>query len=226
MAGGRQQPDHNTPWPYCKALRIPMRNLRLHGAHRGNQVTGGPDQQAVNGTKADAGAADEAYSAAGLPEELANREAPPEQGLQAMAGLSGRKGRKRINLIDYDSPKIRTRPGHPLNQNAQATFSPVKCAGEMAGILVTVVDIVDDSLDSQRLTALVEGGKYSAGRRAPVTLADGAGWSVSWKMKWAKWSGAASPDGPQTATIAANDRCAGRSCARLHRPCKVLQSCS
>ena len=116
--------------------------------------------------------AGEDATVANLPEELANKEALREQVRQALDELAGREDYKRINLTDNDARKMRTREGFAISYNAQAMVSPVESGGEMTGMLVTAVDVVDEPVDSCRLTAMVEQAEETTGKRVPMTLAD------------------------------------------------------
>lgn len=107
-----------------------------------------------------------------LPEELADKETLREQVRRAMGELASREGYKRINLTDHDARKMKIREGFALSYNAQAMVSPIASDGEMTGMLVTAVDVVDEPVDYGRLTAMVEKAEETTGRRVPMTLAD------------------------------------------------------
>ena len=113
-----------------------------------------------------------------LPEELASRKALREQVRQAMEELSGRhrpsrtKRPKRINLTDGDARLLRTRQGILPAYNGQAMVSPLASEGEMTGMLVTAVDLVDETHEHGQLIPMMEQAEENTGTRAAMTLAD------------------------------------------------------
>lgn len=116
--------------------------------------------------------AGEDAAVANLPEELADKETLREQVRRAMGELASREGYKRINLTDHDARKMKIREGFALSYNAQAMVSPIAWDGEMTGMLVTAVDVVDEPVDYGRLTTMVEKAEETTGTRVPMTLAD------------------------------------------------------
>ena len=116
--------------------------------------------------------AGEDAAVANLPEELANKEALREQVRLAVDELASREGYNRINLTDNDARIMRTRQGFTLGYNAQAMVSPIESDRETTGMLVTAVDVVDEPIDSYRLTPMVEQAEETTGTRVPMTLAD------------------------------------------------------
>ena len=115
-----------------------------------------------------------------LPEQLADRKALRERVRQAMEeqarreGQLSRKGDQNwINLTDWDARFMKTREGFMPSYNAQATVSPLSSGGETTGVLLTAVDVVDESNDAVRLIPMVDQAEEITGTKVPMTLADG-----------------------------------------------------
>ena len=107
-----------------------------------------------------------------LPEELANKSALREQIRHAMDELASEQNRKRINLTDWDARLMKTRQGFVPSYNAQAMVSPLASGGKTTGMLLTAVDVVDQTNDAFQLTPMMEQAEGVTGTRTPVTLAD------------------------------------------------------
>ena len=113
-----------------------------------------------------------------LPEKLAEKRALRERVRQAMKELPRRarptryKRPARINLTDKDARMMRTRQGVVPSYNAQAMVSPVATDEVVTGILVAASDVVDETNDTARLTAMVHEAEEATGVRVAMTLAD------------------------------------------------------
>ena len=115
-----------------------------------------------------------------LPEQLANQKALRERVRQAMEEQARRKrppsrfaGQNRINLTDRDAKLMKTvREGFMPAYNAQAMVSPLASGGGTTGMLLTAVDVVDETNDAFQLTPMMEQAEEVTGSRTPVTLAD------------------------------------------------------
>ena len=107
-----------------------------------------------------------------LPEELANKRVLREQIRHAMDELASEQNRKRINLTDWDARLMKTRQGFVPSYNAQAMVSPLASGGTTTGMLLTAVDVVDQTNDAFQLTPMMEQAEGVTGTRTPVTLAD------------------------------------------------------
>ena len=79
-----------------------------------------------------------------LPEELADKRALREQVRQAMDDLASQESLKHINLTDKDARLMKTRQGIVPSYNGQAMVSPVTAEGEVTGVLITAVGLVDE----------------------------------------------------------------------------------
>ena len=78
----------------------------------------------------------------------------------------------RINLTDKDARLTKTRQGIVPGYNVQAVVSPLATDDGMSGMLVTAVDVVDESYDSECLPPMVKKSEDATGVRVPLTLAD------------------------------------------------------
>ena len=113
-----------------------------------------------------------------LPEKLAEQKALRQRVRQAMKDLPGMerpnryKRPTRINLTDKDARLMKTRRGIVPGYNAQAVVSPLATDDGMSGMLVTAVDVVDESYDSKCLPPMVNRAEDATGVRVPLTLAD------------------------------------------------------
>ena len=96
-----------------------------------------------------------------------------------MGELESRESYKRINLTDNDAGKMRTREGFAISYNAQAMVSSIESGREVTGMLVTAVDVVDEPVDSRRLTPMMEHAEETTGTKVPMTLADAGYYSGS-----------------------------------------------
>ncbi len=122
--------------------------------------------------------AGEEESPARLPERLASRKALREQVRQAVEDLPGRhrpsrtKRAKRINLTDKDARLLRTRLGILPAYNGQAMVSPLISGDGMTGMLITAVDLVDETTEHGLLIPMMQQAEETTGIRAAMTLAD------------------------------------------------------
>ena len=115
-----------------------------------------------------------------LPEHLANQKALRERVKQAMEEQASRQrppsrfaGQNRINLTDRDAKAMKTpREGFMPAYNAQVMVSPLASGGDTTGMLLTAVDVVDETNDAFQLTPMMEQAEEVTGARTPVTLAD------------------------------------------------------
>ncbi|MDE2778465.1 MAG: IS1182 family transposase [Chloroflexota bacterium] len=114
-----------------------------------------------------------------LPEQLADQKALRERVRQAMEEQASRQrppsrygGRNRINLTDWDAKLVKTRQGTMPGYNAQAMVSPIASDGDTTGMLMTAVDVVDQTNDAGQLTPMMEQAEAVTGVRTPMTLAD------------------------------------------------------
>ena len=124
---------------------------------------------------ADLGAQNEAGEdtpAVHLPEELADKRALREQVRQAMDDLASQESLKHINLTDKDARLMKTRQGIVPSYNGQAMVSPVTAEGEVTGVLITAVGLVDEPDDHTSFTPMLEQAEETTGSKAPMTLAD------------------------------------------------------
>ena len=116
--------------------------------------------------------AGEDTSAVHLPEELADKRALREQVRQAMDDLASQESLKHINLTDKDARLMKTRQGIVPSYNGQAMVSPVTAEGEVTGVLITAVGLVDEPDDHTSFTPMLEQAEETTGSKAPMTLAD------------------------------------------------------
>ena len=113
-----------------------------------------------------------------LPEKLAEQNALRQRVRQAMKELpsmerpSRYKRPARINLTDKDARLMKTRQGLVPGYNAQAVVSPLATDDGMSGMLVTAVDVVGESYDSECLPPMVKKAEDATGVKVPLTLAD------------------------------------------------------
>ena len=120
----------------------------------------------------------EDYNPPRLPERLSDRKVLRQRVKQALEDLPGRerpnryKRPHRINLTDGDAKMMKTRQGHMPGYNAQAMVSALDTDKGMAGMLITAVDLVDESHDTGQLIPLMEQAEEATGARTTLTLAD------------------------------------------------------
>ena len=91
-----------------------------------------------------------------LPEELADKRALREQVRQAMDDLASQENLKHINLTDKDARLMKTRQGIVPSYNGQAMVSPVTAEGDLNGMLITAVGLVDEPDDHTSFTPVPE----------------------------------------------------------------------
>ena len=127
--------------------------------------------------------AGEDTSAVHLPEELADKRALREQVRQAMDDLASQESLKHINLTDKDARLMKTRQGIVPSYNGQAMVSPVTAEGEVTGVLITAVGLVDEPDDHTSFTPMLEQAEETTGSKAPMTLAD-AGYYSGTNLIW------------------------------------------
>ncbi|MDD9994748.1 MAG: IS1182 family transposase [Dehalococcoidia bacterium] len=135
-------------------------------------------EKAIEEMEAQNEGGDEAVPAR-LPEQLADQKALRERVRQAVEEQASRKrppsrfaGQNRINLTDRDAKPMKTREGFMPAYNAQAMVSPLASGGNTTGMLLTAVDVVDETNDAFQLTPMMEQAEEVTGTRTPVTLAD------------------------------------------------------
>ena len=107
-----------------------------------------------------------------LPEELADKRALRERVRQAMDDLAGQENLKHINLTDKDARLMKTRQGIVPGYNGQAMVSPVAAEGDVNGMLITAVGLVDEPDDHTSFTPMLEQAEETTGSKAAMTLAD------------------------------------------------------
>ena len=107
-----------------------------------------------------------------LPEELADKRALREPVRQAMDDLASQESLKHINLTDKDARLMKTRQGIVPSYNGQAMVSPVTAEGDLNGMLITAVGLVDEPDDHTSFTPMLEQAEETTGSKAPMTLAD------------------------------------------------------
>ena len=110
-----------------------------------------------------------------LPEALADKRALRKQVRQAMddlASLASQESLKHINLTDKDARLMKTRQGIVPSYNGQAMVSPVTAEGDLNGMLITAVGLVDEPDDHTSFTPMLEQAEETTGSKAPMTLAD------------------------------------------------------
>ena len=107
-----------------------------------------------------------------LPEALADKRALRKQVRQAMDDLASQESLKHINLTDKDARLMKTRQGIVPSYNGQAMVSPVTAEGDLNGMLITAVGLVDEPDDHTSFTPMLEQAEETTGSKAPMTLAD------------------------------------------------------
>ena len=113
-----------------------------------------------------------------LPEQLASRKTLRDGIRQAMEELPGRhrpsrtKRTRRINLTDKDARLLRTRRGVLPAYNGQAMVSTLACGDEITGMLITAVNLVDETHEHGQLIPMMEQAEETTGTKAVMTLAD------------------------------------------------------
>ena len=107
-----------------------------------------------------------------LPEKLADKRALKEQVKQAMDDLASQESPKHINLTDKDARLMKTRQGIVPSYNGQAMVSPVTEEGEVIGMLITAVGLVDEPTDYGQFSPMLEQAEETTGIKATMTLAD------------------------------------------------------
>lgn len=107
-----------------------------------------------------------------LPKELAKKKGLRERVREAMDELAGEEETKRINLTDAEAQFMKTHQGILLAYNAQAMASPVELEGKVSGMLVTAVDVVEETNDVAGLIPMLEQAEETTDRKAETTLAD------------------------------------------------------
>ncbi len=104
-----------------------------------------------------------------LPEKLADKRTLRDQVRRAMDELENLKGRKNINLTDWDARFMKMRHGFLPACNAQAMVSPVKTDPETSGMLVTAVEMVDEPSYYARLIPMLQRVEEASGVKTPLT---------------------------------------------------------
>ena len=67
---------------------------------------------------------------------------------------------------------MKTWQGIVPSYNGQAMVSPVTAEGEVTGVLITAVGLVDEPDDHTSFTPMLEQAEETTGSKAPMTLAD------------------------------------------------------
>ena len=123
--------------------------------------------------------AGEDAAVAHLPGELADKEVLRAQVKQAMDDLASQERHKRINLTDRDARLMKGRQGIVAGYNAQAMVSPTDTKEGATGMLVTAVDVVEQTNDNALLAPMVEQAEETTGTKAQMTLADAGYFATS-----------------------------------------------
>ena len=89
-----------------------------------------------------------------------------------MDDLASQESLKHINLTDKDARLMKTRQGIVPSYNGQAMVSPVTAEGDLNGMLITAVGLVDEPDDHTSFTPMLEQAEETTGSKAPMTLAD------------------------------------------------------
>ena len=89
-----------------------------------------------------------------------------------MDDLASQESPKHINLTDKDARLMKTRQGIVPSYNGQAMVSPVTEEGEVMGMLITAVGLVDEPTDYGQFTPMLEQAEEATGIKATMTLAD------------------------------------------------------
>ncbi len=82
------------------------------------------------------------------------------------------KRAKRINLTDKDARLLRTRLGILPAYNGQAMVSPLACGNGMTRMLITAVNLVDETTEHGLLIPMMGQAEETTGARVAMTLAD------------------------------------------------------
>ena len=89
-----------------------------------------------------------------------------------MDELADEPDSKRINLTDAEAQFMKTRQGIMPAFNAQAVVSPVELEGNNKSMLVTAVEVVEETNDFARLIPMLEQAEETTDTKAETTLAD------------------------------------------------------
>ena len=107
-----------------------------------------------------------------LPKKLAEKNGLRERVREAMEELADQQDTKRINLTDAEAHFMKTRQGIMPAYNAQAVVSPVELEGNNKSMLVTAVEVVEETNDYARLIPMLEQAEDTTDTKAETTLAD------------------------------------------------------
>ena len=108
-----------------------------------------------------------------LPEKLRKKEVLRAEIKSAMEQVN-KENLKNINLTDKDSKFMKNRGGILPGYNVQAMVSPLKETEkeETKGMLITAVDVVKDTTDTNQLIPMIKQSEEMTGYKADITLAD------------------------------------------------------
>ena len=108
-----------------------------------------------------------------LPEKLRQRGQLRAEVKAAMEVLAIDEEKEDINLTDADATLMKGRQGFVAGYNLEAVVSPLKVneAGK-SGLLVTALDVVDESDDHGQLVPMLEQSEANTGKKAELSLAD------------------------------------------------------
>ena len=107
-----------------------------------------------------------------LPEKLRKAEQLRSEVKAAMEQLAA-EGQKNINLTDRETKLMKTRQGLVAGYNLEAVVSPLKDSQvEKPGNLLTAVEVVTDTSDTQQLIVMLEQAEENCGKKADTSLAD------------------------------------------------------
>jgi transposase len=108
-----------------------------------------------------------------LPEKLRKAEQLKTAVKTALAVLAADEGRKKINLTDEETQLMKTRQGVVAGYNLEGVVSPLKDSQvEKPGNLLTAVEVVRATTDTQQLVPMLEQAEENCGKKAATSLAD------------------------------------------------------
>ena len=107
-----------------------------------------------------------------LPEKLRQAE-QLKKSVKAAMEILVEEGAKKINLTDGQTQLMKTRHGLVAGYNLEAVASPLKeSTVEKPGNILTVVEVVRETTDTQQLIPLLEQAEENCGKKAATSLAD------------------------------------------------------
>jgi transposase len=108
-----------------------------------------------------------------LPEKLRQQKQLKIEIQAAMEQLKNEEGQKEINLTDNETNLMKSQQGIIASYNLEAAVSPLKVTkSKKTGMLITAVDVVQDSVDYNQLIPMIDQAKENTGKQADYSLAD------------------------------------------------------